>query len=94
MTYVSNDTYYQKYNIELYYNEGLIMRIADLQINIVENGFVVHEQNMAHAAIGKTWAFESSKALSDFVRAWGDGNTKVASKPYNGIKPDKSEKHR
>ena len=50
---------------------------GDLKIEVAENGFIVYEGNEDRALIGKKWAFESSKTLSNFVYEWGVGNTKV-----------------
>lgn len=42
-----------------------------LNIESVENGFVVDEGSPLHATTGKRYAFETPGALAEFVADWG-----------------------
>jgi len=45
----------------------------NIRIETVENGFVVYE-DCGTGMMGKKWAFETAKALSEFVLSWGKNN--------------------
>lgn len=50
-----------------------------LNIETAENGFVVYENDsLRQGVIGKKWAFESAVTLAEFVKNWGEGNTKTS----------------
>jgi len=42
----------------------------NLRIETVENGFIVYE-DAGQGMLGKKWAFETAKALSEFILTWG-----------------------
>lgn len=47
--------------------------MEDLIVEAVENGFVVLEgSGRDRAMMGKKWAFETPKALAEFVEEWGE----------------------
>ena len=42
-----------------------------LQVDVVENGFIVTEMNDDRECGAKMWEFESSISLAEFMRRWG-----------------------
>ena len=47
--------------------------MRDLVIEVAENGFIVVEGNPREPMVmGKKWAFETPKSLSDFILDWGE----------------------
>ena len=48
------------------------MMHKDLQIEIVENGFIIHERDIGSASMSKAWVFACSESLSDFILNWGN----------------------
>jgi len=58
------------------------MNMARLIINTAENGFIVTDGEDQYT-IGKSWAFETAEALSEFIKVWGQGNTKADTEACN-----------
>lgn len=44
----------------------------DLNIRVVENGFIVCESPGRMGGTDKQWAFETAKGLSDFILEWAE----------------------
>ncbi len=54
----------------------------ELRVEVAENGFVVFEACVDSPGMrGKTWVFETPGSLGEFMRDWGDRNTKIKSEP-------------
>jgi len=60
--------------------------MADLQIEVAENGFIVttkftttdfsNENGETVSVTNKKWCFDTAKPLADFVKEWADNSKK------------------
>jgi len=61
------------------------MSDKSLRVEIAVNGFVVYVGKDRDKHESSTYAFESAKSLGKFMLDWGEGNTRVETKPENGL---------
>lgn len=45
--------------------------MSNIQIEVVENGFLVYEGAAVAGMVGRKWAFETPEALAAHVHKWG-----------------------